>query len=231
MKNWLKNEFTNGQSKTDWFFLALGLLIQIIAIIFTCISPDGMTTSQIVWTSISGLTGIAAVVFCAQGKLSFYIFGFIQLFTYVFAVAIPEHLWGEVGENVFYFITMIIGMVIWWKNYNKDSAVVKSKVMTKLQWIVSIIILIISTIGLAIALEYTNDPLPWFDSITTTAPFIAQILLMLDYRDQWAFWIIEDILSLGMFIVLNNWIMVAQYLFWTINCIYGWIKWTKFTTK
>ena len=54
---------------------------------------------------------------------------------------------------------------------------------------------------------------------------------MLGYREQWAFWIIEDILSLVMFIILSNWIMVAQYLFWTINCIYGLIKWSKLNNK
>lgn len=230
IKDKLKAEFIDGQTKTDWIFLATGLIIQIAAIIFSYLHPDGMTPVQLFWTSVSGLTGIVSVVLCAQGKISFYIFGFIQLFTYVFAVALPAKLWGEVGENVFYFVTMVVGMVIWAKNYKlgtKGGAKVNPKILTVRGWIWSIVILIISTIGLALGLTYTSDPLPWFDSITTTAPFIAQIFLMFGYREQWAFWIIEDILSLGMFIILGNWIMVAQYLFWTINTIYGWIMWSR----
>ena len=220
------------------WFLVIGILTQIAAIIYTCFNSEGMSNSQIFWTSVSGLTGIIFVVLCAQGKISFYIFGFIQLFTYVFAVALPEHLWGEVGENVFYFVTMIIGMIIWWKQYktNEDgSSTVKSKKLDSCGWAIALITLFIrfiSTVALAIFLaQFTSDPLPWFDSITTTAPFIAQIFLMLGYREQWAFWIIEDILSLVMFIILSNWIMVAQYLFWTINCIYGLIKWSKLNNK
>lgn len=228
-------EFIAGQVKTDWIFLIVGLLIQTVAIIYTCLNPGEMTSSVIFWTSVSGLTGIISVVLCAQGKISFYIFGFIQLFSYVFAVAIPEKLWGEVGENVFYFVTMLVGMIIWWKHYkiNEDgSSAVKSKKLDPGGWTVTLVTLLISTVALALFLtQFTSDPLPWFDSITTTAPFIAQIFLMLGYRDQWFFWAIEDILSLGMFIILGNWIMVAQYLFWTANTFYGWIKWTKENKK
>ena len=36
-----------------------------------------------------------------------------------------------------------------------------------------------------------------------------------------------DVTSVVMFIILGNWVMVAQYIFWTINCIYGWVKWSK----
>lgn len=222
----LREEFINGKTWFDWCFLALGLILQIIAIIYGYVSGNPDSVSCI----ISGLTGIVSVVLCAEGKISFYLFGYIQLLTYVFAIAIPYHLWGEVGENIFYFVTMIIGTIIWFKNYgkdNEDSSKVKSKLLNKKGWIISLVTLVISTIVLGIVLQNTSDPTPWFDSITTTAPLIAQILLMFGYREQWGFWIIEDIMSLVMFIILGNWIMVAQYLFWTVNCVYGWVKWTN----
>ena len=56
---------------------------------------------------------------------------------------------------------------------------------------------------------------------------MAQILLTFGYREQWVGWLIEDVTSVVMFIILGNWVMVAQYIFWTINCIYGWVKWSK----
>lgn len=222
----LREEFINGKTWFDWCFLALGLILQIIAIIYGYVSSNPDSVACI----ISGLTGIVSVVLCAEGKISFYLFGYIQLLTYVFAIAIPYHLWGEVGENIFYFVTMIIGTIIWFKNYgkdNEDSSKVESKLLNKKGWIISLVTLVISTIVLGVVLQNTSDPTPWFDSITTTAPLIAQILLMFGYREQWGFWIIEDIMSLVMFIILGNWIMVAQYLFWTVNCVYGWVKWTN----
>lgn len=234
MKELLKKEFINGHKPFDYCFLALGIILQVIAIVYGFVTgnPDSIITI------ISGLTGIISVVLCAEGKISFYLFGYVQLLTYVFGVAIPYALWGEVIENVFYFVTMIIGTVIWIKNYKVDGsneARVTPKRLGAKGWIISIIALIVSFVAFGLVLTKIHivlpfleaDPTPWFDSITTVAPFIGQIYLMLGYREQWAFWIIEDVLSLIMFIILGNWIMVAQYLFWTINCIYGWVKWSK----
>lgn len=48
---------------------------------------------------------------------------------------------------------------------------------------------------------------------------------MLRYREQWIFWIIIDVVSIFMWMFADNWIMVIQFIFWTMNCIYGYRKW------
>lgn len=236
IKNIFKAEFITGRTLFDWLFLLFGIFLQTFAIIYSFVS--GAPES---WVSIvSGLTGIIAVVLCAQGKISFYIFGYVQLLTYVFGIAIPFALWGEVFENIFYFVTMVYGTYIWFKRYKlKENGAVEvtPKKLSKKGWVISISLLIGCTVVIGIFLTYAHllipsifteaDPTPWLDAITTAAPFIAQIFMMLGYRDQWAFWIIEDIISIVMFIILGSWVMVAQYLFWTINCFYGWYNWTK----
>lgn len=240
LKKILKAEFINGRSTFDWIYLLIGLAVQVFAIWYGYHTgnPDSIIAI------ISGLTGIVSVVLCAQGKISFYIFGYIQLFTYVFGIAIPCALWGECIENVFYFVTMVYGTYIWFKNYGitkTGSTEVKSKKMDVKQWILSIAALLCFTIVFAIFLDKAHiwlpsifpiaDPKPFLDSFTTISPAVAQILLMYGYREQWAFWAIEDISSIILFIQLGSWVMVAQYLFWTINCIYGWYMWTKSTKK
>ena len=236
IKNMLKTEFIVGRTLFDWLFLLFGICLQTFAIAYSFISGSPES-----WVSIvSGMTGIIAVVLCAQGKISFYIFGYIQLLTYVFGIAIPFALWGEVVENIFYFVTMIYGTYVWFKRYKLNengSAEITPKKLSNKGWIVSISILIVCTAITGIFLAHAHellpavfteaDPTPWLDAVTTVAPFIAQIFMMLGYRDQWAFWIIEDIISIVLFIILGSWVMVAQYLFWTINCFYGWYNWTK----
>lgn len=234
LKKWANEEFLAGKTAFDWGFLAFGILLQIVAIIFDFATGNPETW----WVIVSGLTGIISVILCAQGKISFYVFGYIQLITYVFGVAIPFALWGELIENIFYFITMIIGTVIWFKNYgktDKGEIKIKAKRLDLKGWLISLGVFAVSTVALALLLialpdimpALNIDPFPWLDSVTTTAPFIAQIFLMLGYREQWAFWVVEDIISIIMFCLLGSWIMVAQYLFWTINCMYGWYKWSE----
>lgn len=223
----LKAEFINGRKPFDWCFLGLGLLLQIAAIIYGYVTgtPDGLVSI------ICAIAGVISVVFCAQGKISFYIFAYIQMFTYTFGVAIPNHLWGEAWENLFYFITQTYGIYAWYKIYRvkkeNKSAEVKAKKLNALGWIITMGGLAIGVTVLTIVLHHTNDPLPFLDAISTIPAFIAQILMVLGYREQWLHWLIIDIASVIMFLMIGNWMMVVMFIFWTINCIYGWYKWTK----
>lgn len=227
IKKVLKEEFVNGKTKFDWFFLGLGLVMQIIAIVYGYITntPDSLVSI------ISSISGVLSVVLCAQGKISFYVFGFVQLFTYVFGVAIPNKLWGEAWENLFYFVTMLYGIYAWTKIYNKrsdnKSSEVKAKKLNGIGWVITMGALIVGTAILTFVLKNTQDPLPFWDAISTVPAFIAQILMVLGYREQWLHWCIIDVASVIMFIMIGNWMMVAMFIFWTLNCIYGWYKWSK----
>ena len=194
-------------------FSTLGVLIQVFAFIYT-----GAT-----WLSlISGVTGIIAVVLCAERKMSFWIFAWIQLITYVI-LAIGQQLWGEVGENIFYAITMIAGMFIW--NKNKEGDQVKAKQLTKNKFELIKIGCVLGIIALWCVLKQTNDTQPFMDSITTVPAIIAQIFMILAYREQWYFWLIIDVASIYMWAVAGNWCTAAQFVFWTANCLYGLKNW------
>ena len=114
-KEILKEELINGKKPLDWAMFVVGIALQVAGIIlgFKTGNPDS------IGLIISGLTGVISVVLCSQGKISFYIFGYIQLFTYVFCFALPQHLWGEFIENIMYAISMVIGLIIWIKNYRR----------------------------------------------------------------------------------------------------------------
>ena len=47
------------------------------------------------------------------------------------------------------------------------------------------------------------------------------------YREQWLFWIVIDVLCIKLWAVAGNWSMVAMYIGWTANCIYGWKNWSE----
>ena len=201
----------------DYGFILFGVLLQVICFLFT---KDNLLSF------ICGLSGAINVVLCSQRKLSFYLFAYIQMFTYIIII-FQQHLWGELVENIFYVITTTIALFIWIKNYNKEEKEVEAEKLSKIGWIIYCSITIIGTILLYIILLYTNDPKPFLDSISTVPAFIAQFLLMFRYREQWIMWLVVDITTLILWISIGNIFMVMQYIFWIINCIYGYIKWSK----
>jgi nicotinamide mononucleotide transporter len=205
--------------RNAWAFLSIGLLLQIITYHFS---------NDTLLSFISGSLGVFAVVFCSQRKLISYVFGIAQLVTYL-VIVWQECLWAKVGENIFYLITMFIGFFIWNNHYESD------KVETKKLTLSNILFMICGTVAgsflVGYGLTFTNDAHPYFDAFTTLPAFIAQFLMIFRYREQWLFWLIIDLGCLILWIIIGNWCMVAQYVFWIANCFYGWYKWSNYDTN
>ena len=216
ISNILYSEFIEGRNINEHLFMIIGIFLQLIA---WYITKDSLISL------ISGVTGIISVILCSQRKISFYFFGFIQLGTYMY-LAWQQRFYGELIENVFYIITMLIGIVVWLKNYNTEEQIVESKRLSdRLFYIICSIMVFICVLFGYYMKYFTDNTQPFMDSFSTVPAFIAQTLLMLRYREQWIFWIIIDVVSIFMWMFADNWIMVIQFIFWTMNCIYGYRKW------
>ena len=220
IKKALTQEFIHGYSLFDKLFMVSMLLVQIIVF---CVSPDS------VLGVIAGISGVISVVLCAKGKISFYFIGFVQTITYTF-LAWRNCFYGEVLENIFYLITMIWGIFVWKKNSTVDdngSAHVEVLKFTPVMWVLSILGTVACTLGMGYWLDSIGSAQAYTDAATNVLAIFAQILMVKRYKEQWLWWFIIDILCLKMWFVAGNWSMVAMYVAWTINCVYGWYNWTK----
>ncbi len=221
MINWFKNEFWNGYNLFEKLFLFSMILLQVIVYCFVPDTPIGI---------ICGIAGCICVVLTAKGKISSYIFNFIQMITYMI-ICWQAALYLEFGEQVFYFIACIFGVILWKKNMTKNddgTEQVQAKTFKLWQWLAVISVTLISTAVLGwFGENVLNSTLSYLDAATVALAVIAQLLMVWRYREQWAIWIAIDVFSLVMFIILGNWSMVAMYVAWTINAFYGWYNWTK----
>ena len=220
IKRYLYNELWAGKNWFDKTFMFAMLTLQIIVFIIALES---------LLSIIAGLAGVVSVVLCAQGKISFYFIGFVQTISYLF-LAWDAHFYGEVIENIFYLVTMVWGIFIWKKNMNKTEdgvQTVEAKKFTPVMWILSIVATIISTIGVGYVLTLIGSEQAYTDAATNVMAVFAQLLMVRRYREQWIWWIMIDLFCIKLWFVAGNWSMVTMYIAWTINCIYGWINWSK----
>ena len=209
----IKSELNIGRNA--WIFLAFGLLLQ--TLVYTMSNDSTLSF-------ISGLLGVFAVVLCSQRKVISYVFGIAQLLTFL-VIVWQNNLYAKVAENVFYLLTMVIGIVIWKNNYKEEQVQSRKISIPHLTLILAGTTLL--SAGVGYILTFTNDAHPYIDAFTTIPAFVAQILMITRYREQWIFWLIIDIGSILMWIHAGDWCMVAQFVFWTANCIYGFYKWSK----
>lgn len=221
MTTWMKNEFWNGYNWFERIFFAAMILLQIVVYCIVPDSPIGM---------ICGISGVICVALTAKGKISSYIFNFIQIITYMM-ICWELKLYLEFGENIFYFITCILGVFLWKKNMKQNddgSTQVVAKKFKWWHWVVTAAIALAGTLSLGYFGEtILGSTLPYYDALTNVLALVAQMLMVWRYREQWAIWIIIDITCLIMFTILGQWSMVAMYVAWTINAFYGWWNWSK----
>ena len=215
-----KKYFVTGYSAWERIFMAIVVAMQIIVY---CIAPD--TPLSI----IAGIAGCISVVMCAKGRLEFYFIGFVQNFSYMW-LAYQNCFYGEVIENVFYIFTMIWGIFVWGRNMHDNSdgtQEVNAKKFTIEQWTISIVLTVFATAIMGKWLTSIGSNQAYLDAATNVMAIFAQILMVRRYREQWVWWLVIDVLNIIMWSVVGNWSMVAMYIAWTVNCIYGWGNWTK----
>lgn len=220
IKGWLKQEFWNGYSFFDKIFMITMLLLQIIVF---AISPDSILGI------ISGISGVISVVLCAKAKISFYFIGFVQTISYLF-LAFQNKFYGEVIENIFYLVTMVIGIFIWKKHMTVDennSRQVECLRFKPWMWIGSIIGTIIATAAVGYGLTLIGSQQAYTDAATNVFALFGQLLMIKRYKEQWIWWLLVDVFCLKLWFVAGNWSMFAMYIAWTINCVYGWYNWSK----
>ena len=205
-------------NRTTWIFLILGLLVQVLTFVLTPDNPISL---------VSGMLGICSVVLGAQGNILTFVFGFAQVATYTYLCCV-ERFYAEIAINIYYFITMIYGVYCWRNRLSNNSLQVQTRRLSikLLAWGMLLIALFSWLTGWLLA-RFTDDPQPYMDAFTTVPAIAAQLLMVLAYREQWYLWLVVDVLAVVMWFRAENYCMAAQYVFWCVNCIYGYIQWTR----
>lgn len=214
----MKNKIQSLFNVEGWFGIAF-----ILTGIATQLATYALTEDSFL-SLVSGIAGVISVVLCSQRKLSFYFWGFLQIGTFM-AICINEHLYGKLFENGFYLITMIGGLLMWKRN--EQCHTVETRVLNKLTLLFVVIQSLFAVLVVETVLTAIGGEQPFMDSFTTIFAIVAQLLMIYRYRESWLFWLVVDIACIIMWYNEENWCMTVQYIFWTMNCIYGLIKWNK----
>ena len=208
----------------DYSFLTFGLLLQIVTF-FVTNHLSSLDSPLSVLSLISGLLGVCSVCLTAQGNIWTYLFGFAQVGTYM-ALVVSNRFLGQVALNVFYLITMIYGVYVWRQRLGDDARTVTPRRLT-LRAIIPILSgMILFSLFAGYELQtYTSHPQPYLDAFTSVPALVAQVLMILAYREHWFIWLAVDILNIVLWLRAGDYCMTAQYVFWCANCLYGLQRW------
>lgn len=227
----LKQEFFGGWTKFEAGWLLLFLAIQII--IFA-LEPDSWIAT------IAAITGILCVVFVGKGKISNYFFGLISVSLYAY-ISYTFQLYGEMMLNLLVYVPVqFIGFYFWRKNMTNKNTVnnagaseVIAKALNAKQWLILTAITLIGTLAYIELLKYLGSALAVLDGATVVISIVAQILMVLRYREQWALWIIVNIMTISLWAAMylqngeTSTPLLVMYIMYLCNSIYGYYNWIQ----
>ncbi|WP_283678391.1 nicotinamide riboside transporter PnuC [Lentilactobacillus sp. Marseille-Q4993] len=174
--NWWYNQLFTNWKKFEVIYVTALILLQIVVY---ALAPDTFIGM------ISGVTGVLCLIYGMKGRKISFIFGFVQCVAMTY-IAWISHAYGSFAMDIVYVISQPIGWFMW----GKDEAVHSFQPKTK-RWLF---------LGAFVAwgigwyvLSMLNGQLPYFDSINFVVSFIAQVLYVLKYQENWPLWIVVNI--------------------------------------
>ncbi|GAX03933.1 nicotinamide mononucleotide transporter [Secundilactobacillus pentosiphilus] len=221
-------------------YLLFLLAIQLVS--FFVIFSNGQFHLQVNPTIINmvsllaAVTGVFSVVLVANGRITNYFWGVVESLAYIY-VSFDSHLYGEVYLNLFFITMDFIGIYQWSKaDHQKDqkrTEKVISRAMSVRGWVLLTISILIAWWLLSqflLRVPFITpqlDPHPYVDSMSTVLQVFAMILMAFRFgASQWTLWNISHIAELILWTVNFNPVMLALWIAFSINSIYGFYVWT-----
>lgn len=221
----------------DWFL--------IIGVIASNIIYSALSGNVDLLGSAAGITGVLCVVLVAKGSIWNYLFGLVNVSLYAY-ISYKAALYGDAALNAFYYLPMqFIGYWQWRKRGAAISEAeadgrgvqVKARRLTWKQRLVMAAGCTAAVVAVGFILRHFGDPQPFKDSTTTVLSIVAQAMMALAFMEQWALWIITNIISVAMWVICvvrgeaHAAVMVIMWVFYFLNSVNGLRVWLKLSRK
>ncbi len=217
----------------DWFL--------IIGVIASNIIYSALSGNVDVVGSVAGIAGVLCVVLVAKGSIWNYLFGIINVSMYAY-ISYKADLYGDAALNALYYVPM--QFVGWWQWRKRGAAMsqaeagdrgvqVKARRFTWEQRLMLGLGCAAAVIVGGYVLKYFGDPQPFKDSATTVLSIVAQALMALAFMEQWALWIVTNIISVVMWCICvvrgdaHAGVMVIMWVFYLLNSLNGLRVWLR----
>ena len=182
-------------------------------------------------------TGAMCVVLVAEGKISNFFWGLINVGAYGY-ISFTNNIQGDMLLNWLVYIPFqFYGLYVWSKNQAGSGNVV-TRAMTGVQLLVTVVLTILAVALTKVGLDLIGSSKTTIDAVNVVLSLVAVLLMSQRFREQWVCWIIVNITGIIMWTMIaldpaghagiSGLVMWSAFL---VNSCYGFYNWTKLSKK
>ena len=145
-----------------------------------------------------------------------------------FALFWNSRLYGDASLQVFFALVAAWGWWQWLRGTAADGAALRvTWLPARRRWaLVFAMALAWPAAGLFLR-RYTDTDVPWWDAFPTAGSVIGQWLLGRKHVENWAVWIVVNVVSVALFAYKGLWLTVLLYLAFIVLSVQGWRAWSR----
>lgn len=182
-------------------------------------------TSWVDWLAM--LTGIVGVWLSIKEKIAAWPLFLVCYSCYIW-ISYQAGLYAFLGMNLVFIAISLYGLWTWSRAPQAEQAPLRVSRTRRAHWPIVLPLLLISTLSIAWLLNLReSSTLPYLDALATCCGFTAQWMLSRKHIETWLFWILSDLIYLGIF--LKDAYLPGVLLFSTFIglALKGWRDWRR----
>jgi len=145
-------------------------------------------------------------------------------------VVARANLYADVILNLYYVVMNAYGWYFWLYGgrQRREQAVLMVGWVPRAQWLWIAAVIVAGTLimGWYLATQ-TDAALPYPDSFTTIASFVAMWMSARKYLESWALWFVIDVVQVVLYLLKDIEAYALLYLIYLGMAVAGWMRWRR----
>ncbi len=182
--------------------------------------------AAITWVDWLGMaTGVLGVWLSIKERIAAWPF-FIVCYACYVSISYQSGLYAFMGMNTVFIGISLYGLWAWARGQAEAGAALSITATRRGHWPLVVGILLLATFWIGWLLDFKdNSNLPYVDALAACSGFIAQWMLSRKQIETWMFWILSDLIYIGIFLKGGYWPGVLLFTAFIFLALKGWREW------
>jgi nicotinamide mononucleotide transporter len=137
-------------------------------------------------------------------------------------------LYGDAALQVFFAVVALWGWFQWLRGHRADGSVLHVTRLRRRGLVLTFAASAVLWPATGWFLKtWTDTDVPWWDGFPTALSIVGQFLLGRKFIENWAVWIVVNVVSVGLYAYKGLWLTAGLYLVFIALSFAGWQEWKR----